>query len=130
MTLPAVEVSSTVISRIWYCARLDARDVASGEVAVICRRFTDAIRAAGEPVGACLFVVDASGHGDVSATPTIEDASETRHTALFFSPASLAAVRDVLVRYGAKPSPAPARAGASMLVGDAKDWSLLNWAIH
>jgi hypothetical protein len=119
-----------VSSRIWYCAVLDAKDVASGEVTAIRRHFTDAIRAAGEPVGACLFVID-GGAAETSTPRSSDDHNGVAvQTAVFFSPASLPVVREVLVRYGAKPSPAPERTGATMLVGEPTDWGLLMCATH
>jgi hypothetical protein len=118
-------------SCIWYCATLDAHDVARGEVAVLSRRFTDAVRASGEDAGACLFAVNGAWPATpADAAPPAEAEPSSERTAVFFSPASLAAVREVLVQYDARPSPAPERAAATLLVGQDSDWNLLLCATH
>ena len=98
-------------SSVWYRAALSSEQVASGYVMAIRDQFAEALTAAGEPDGACLF---ATSEGD----------------AVYFSPASVSAVPHLIALLDAQPGPPPDRAGASLLVGTQNDWDLLPRTIH
>jgi hypothetical protein len=100
-----------VTSGVWYRAALSSEQVASGYVMAIRDQFVEAVTAAGDPEGACLF---ATAEGD----------------AVFFSPASVSAVPHLIAVLGATPGPPPDRAGASLLAGTDSDWALLPRSIH
>ena len=113
-----------VQSTLWYRAFLSGEEVAAGHLAEMCEQFATAVRKAGEPDGACLFAIsdDASSAGS--------DADTDGTTALFFSPRAIALVPLLLVGCGARPSNAPPRLNATLLVGRAADWSLLPHSAH
>jgi len=100
-----------VTSGVWYRAALSGEQVASGYVMAIRDQFAEAMTAAGDPDGACLF---ATTEGD----------------AVYFSPLSVSAVPHLIALLEAQPSPPPERSGASLLVGSDKDWDLLPRTIH
>ena len=85
--------------------------MASGFVTAIRDQFTEAIAEAGDPDGACLFTIDGE-------------------EAVYFSPASVSAVPHLIAMLEARPSPAPERAGATLLAGMDKDWDLLPRTMH
>ena len=98
-------------SCLWYRAvvrdsRIDAR-----QVQLICEYFADVLAAAGWPDGACLFL---SG----------------RHDAVWFSPAAIARVPDLIAVCAAEPSLPPDRSYATLLVGKQRDWDLLPRTFH
>jgi hypothetical protein len=96
---------------VWYRAALSAEQVSSGYVMAIRDQFAEAITAAGDPDGACLFTTTA---GD----------------AVYFSPASVSAVPHLIALLDAQPGPAPERTSASLLAGAQKDWDLLPHPTH
>jgi hypothetical protein len=100
-----------VTSAVWYRAALSSEQVASGYVMAIRDQFAEALTAAGDPEGACLF---ATNDGD----------------AVYFSPASVSAVPHLIALLDARPSPPPERSDASLLAGAQKDWDLLPRALH
>jgi hypothetical protein len=111
---------------MWYRALLNGNQLSAGCVAAIRSQFAIAIQSAGEPAGACLFVTsreipDASQPLD--DVPGGEDA-------VYFSPASVAAVREMIAHYNAEPSPPPPRGRAVLLVGLPSDWDLLPRSTH
>jgi hypothetical protein len=55
---------------------------------------------------------------------------ETVEDAVYFSPASVAAVREMIADYNAQPSAPPARGRAVLLVGLPADWDLLPRSTH
>jgi hypothetical protein len=116
-------------SRVWYRAAISGDQLASGQIMEIRRRFAETVEAAGDPEGACLFLVS-------QAAPTSElppEAADDRPmaaAAVFFSPASVAAIPDLIVVYGAEPSPPPPRDSAELLVGNQRDWDLLPRSNH
>ena len=98
-------------SGVWYRAALTAEQVSSGFLMAIRDQFAEAITAAGDPDGACLF------------TTSEEDV-------VYFSPASVSVVPHLIALVDAQPSPPPERMGASLLAGSQKDWDLLPRTIH
>ena len=98
-------------SGVWYRAALSSEQVASGFVKAIRDQFTEALAAADDTDGACMFTVDAE-------------------EAVYFSPASVSAVPHLIAMLEAQPSPPPERAGASLLAGTDKDWDLLPRTMH
>lgn len=116
-------------SRIWYCARLTAEQIAAGHVEIIRRRFSEAVARAGAPEGACVF---ATSHDTRSARlhENAEDEVNGDADAVFFSPASISAVPELISEYGAEPSEPPRRTRAALLVGDEASWDLLARSSH
>jgi hypothetical protein len=114
-----------VQSRLWYRASLTSDEIAGGALTVLCERFALAVREAGEPEGACLFAItDEAADSDTSV------ASGEATALLFFSPQAIAIVPLLLATCGARPSDAPQRPRASLLVGRPADWQLLPCATH
>jgi len=111
---------STVTSRLWYRAVLSDARIGRHQVPMLSNHFAEALGAAGWPDGACLFVIGGQADG---ATP--DEDGFTAPAALFFSPSAIAAVPHLIVVCGAEPSPPPARACATLLVGKESDWELL-----
>jgi hypothetical protein len=112
---------------MWYRALLSGDQIAAGCVAAIRSQFAIAIHSAGEPTGACLFVTSR----EIADVPEPTDAVPVcAEDAVYFSPASVAAVRELIARYNARPSPPPARGGAVLLVGGPSDWDLLPRRTH
>jgi hypothetical protein len=91
-------------------------------VAAIRLQFATAIQSAGEPACACLFV---TSRAIPDATEPPDALPESGEDAVYFSPASVAAVREMIAHYNAQPSPPPARGRAVRLVGEPSDWDLL-----
>jgi hypothetical protein len=115
----------TVTSRLWYRAVLCDAPIGARGVPMIREYFADAMGAAGWPDGACLFLSTPHtrgrrGRGDARAAAG----------AIFFSPAAIAAVPDLIVVCGAQPSPPPDRACATLLVGKPSHWDLLPRGQH
>jgi hypothetical protein len=116
-------------SRVWYRAAISGDQLASGQIMEIRRRFAETIEAAGDPEGACLFLVSqATQSGELS--PEAGDDRTAEAAAVFFSPASVGAIPSLIVVYGAEPSPPPARDSAELLVGNQRDWDLLPRSNH
>jgi hypothetical protein len=111
-------------SRLWYRAVLgDA--LIDTQVPMIREYFADALAAAGWPDGACLFL-----SGRHKRARRIRKRESGVAEAVFFSPAAIAAVPDLIAVCGAEPSPPPDRAWATLLVGKQSDWDLLPRAVH
>jgi hypothetical protein len=112
---------------MWYRALLSGDQIAAGCVAAIRSQFAIAIHSAGEPTGACLFVTSR----EIADVPEPTDAVPVcAEDALYFSPASVAVVRELIAQYNARPSPPPDRGGAVLLVGEPSDWDLLPRRTH
>jgi hypothetical protein len=112
---------------MWYRALLSGDQLSAGCVAKIRSQFAIAIQAAGEPTGGCLFVTSRE-------IPDVTDPSDavpgSAEDAVYFSPASVAAVREMIAHYNAQPSPPPPRGRAVLLVGLPSDWDLLPRSTH
>jgi hypothetical protein len=112
---------------MWYRALLSSDQIAAGYIAAIRSQFAIAIQSAGEPTGACLFVTSR----EIAEVPEPPDGVPAcAEDAVYFSPASVAAVRELIARYNARPSPPPARGRAVLLVGGPSDWDLLPRSTH
>jgi hypothetical protein len=98
------------MSGVWYRAALTAEQLSSGYMMAVRDQFAEAVTAAGDPDGACLFT--------------------TGDDLVYFSPASVSAVPHLIAMLDAQPSPPPERAGASLLAGAQKNWDLLPRTIH
>ena len=105
---------SPMTSRVWYRAVLSADQVAAGHVNRISKLFAEALGAAGDPAGACLFVTSPDAQSDM----------------VFFSPAAVSSVPHLIAEYGAEPSGPPEREVAELLVGQDRDWKLLARTTH
>lgn len=99
-----------MVSGLWYSALLSGAPIGPPHVPIIREHFREAMGAADWPDGACLFL---SGND-----------------ALFFSPATISAVPYLIVACGARPSPPPDRACATLLAGRQSDWQLLPYERH
>ena len=112
---------------MWYRALLSGDQPAAGGMAAIRSQFVIAIQSAGDPTGACLFVTSRE-------IPDVTEPSEavlvSAEDAVYFSPASVAAVREMIAHYNAQPSPSPACGRAVLLVGGPSDWDLLPRSTH
>jgi hypothetical protein len=104
----------SVSSRVWYRAQLCDALVSVRQIPILREHFADALEAAGWPDGACLFL---SGR-------------HTTGTAVFFSPAAIAAIPHLIAVCGAEPCAAPDRTCATLLVGKQSDWNLLPHEVH
>ena len=98
------------MSGVWYRAALTAEQLSSGYMMAVRDQFAEAVTAAGDPDGACLFT--------------------SSDDAVYFSPASVSAVPHLIAMLDAQPSPPPERTGASLLAGVQKNWDLLPRTIH
>lgn len=116
-------------SNVWYRAVLSSDQVASGHVRVIQQRFAEAIRSAGNPAGACLFVTSRDSKEGRQQEDADDDVPADVDE-VFFSPASVSIVPDLIGAYDAEPCPPPERAGAALLVGMEADWNLLQRTTH
>ena len=112
---------------MWYRAFLSSDQIAAGSIAAISSQFALAIQSAGEPTGACLFVTSREIAGVPEPADGVPAGAED---AVYFSPASVAAVRELIAQYNARPSPPPARGRAALLVGGPSDWDLLPRSTH
>ena len=112
---------------MWYRALLSVDQLAAGCVAAIRSQFAIAIHAAGEPTGACLFVTSREIPDVTEPSDAVPGSAED---AVYFSPASVAAVREIIAHYNAQPSPPPPRADAMLLVGEPSDRDLLPRSTH
>jgi hypothetical protein len=111
-------------SSLWYRAVASNALIACKQLPLISDYFAEAIYIAGWPDGACLFMTG-------SFSSDMPDHNEPAEPAIiFFSPAAIELVPDLIASCGAEPSPAPDRAGATLLVGTLSDWSLLPYARH
>ena len=111
-------------SNLWYEAVLRDDRVIDEQISMIREQFTVALETAGWPDGACLFL----GFTRSGTVPEDERAGEA--DAIFFSPAAISAVPHLIAACGAKPSPPPDRARATLLVGKPADWDLLPRPTH
>jgi hypothetical protein len=112
---------------MWYRALVTGEQLATGCVAALRSQFAIAIQSAGEPPGACLFI---TSREVADVTGPADAVSVSAEDAVYFSPASVASVRQLIARYNAQPSPPPARARAMLLVGALSDWDLLPRSTH
>jgi len=112
---------------MWYRALLSGDQLAAGCVAAIRSQFAIAVQSAGEPSGACLFV---TSHEIPDAADPSEGAAARAEDAVYFSPAAVPAVREMIAQYNAEPSPPPARGRAVLLVGEPTNWDLLPRSTH
>lgn len=101
---------SAATSRLWYRALLSTDRLGAHHVPIIGEHFVDALDAAQWPLGACLILVGGE--------------------ALFFSPASVAAVPHLIVACEAAPSPPPDRSRATLVAGRQSDLELLPHKVH
>jgi hypothetical protein len=84
---------------MWYGALLSGDQIAAGCVAAIRSQFAIAIHSAGEPTGACLFVTSR----EIADVPEPTDAVRVGgEDAVYFSSASVAAVRELIAPKGAE----------------------------
>jgi hypothetical protein len=113
------------MSRVWYRAVLGDARVEACQVPIIREHFADALGAAGWPEGACLFLSTRRARGRRR-----RGRDSLVAEAVFFSPAAIAAVPHLIAVCGAEPSPPPDRAGATLLVGEQRDWDLLPRRLH
>ena len=111
-------------SRLWYRAAVRGSVVAAGQISTIREQFEDALRAAGWPGGACLFLVTRPARRGTAKDKDLEA------EAIFFSPAAIAAVPHLIAVCNAEPGPPPDRACATLLVGAESDWDLLPCPTH
>jgi hypothetical protein len=112
---------------MWYRALLSADQVAAGYVVAIRSQFAIAIQSAGEPTDACLFVTSR----EIADVPDPTEAAPAgAEDAVYFSPASVAAVRELIAQYNARPSPPPPPGRAILLVGGPSAWDLLPRRTH
>jgi len=116
-------------SRVWYCAVVNSDQMAAGQIMAIRKQFAETIEAAGDPEGACLFVVNHATPGGAESSNT-DEARPEEAASVFFSPASVCAIPDLIVVCGAAPSPPPARDRAELLVGKQRDWDQLPRSTH
>jgi hypothetical protein len=117
-------VDVSVQSGIWYRALLSDDWIAAGRLSALCEQFALAVREAGEPAGACLFAITEDAPEDEAGS------SGVGATVLFFSPTAISVVPMLLATCGARPSAAPRRSQATLLVGRPLDWDLLPRPIH
>ena len=96
-------------------------------VAAIRSQFAIAIQSEGEPTGACLFVTSREIPDVTEPSDAVPGSAED---AVDFSPASVAAVREMIAHSDAHPSPPPPRGRAVLLVGLPSDWDLLPRSTH
>ena len=115
---------AVVRSGIWYRAVLSGRQIAAGSLTVLCEQFAVTIRDAGEPAGACLFGITDEAVDDA------ERSDESASTEVFFSPRAISVIPRMLASCDARPSAAPERAHATLLVGRPTDWDLLPRPTH
>jgi hypothetical protein len=116
-------------SHVWYRAVVSNDQVAAGQVMLIRKLFAQAITAAGDPDGACLFVISHE-RGPDRVHAEASDEIPVEADAVFFSPASVSAVPHLIAACGAQPSPPPERDHAELLVGHQRDWDLLPRLTH
>ena len=116
-------------SQMWYRAELTGEQVAAGHVEIVCRLFVEAMHAAPETTGACLFGTSHSTRAGRLREDSADDAGVDAD-ALFFSPQSISCVPHLIARYGAQPSEPPERNRAVLLVGLPADWDLLPRSSH
>jgi hypothetical protein len=109
---------------LWYRAVASHASIAAKELPLISDYFSEALYIAGWPEGACLFM---SGRFSSGSAAGNENAGPVT---IFFSPAAIEVVPHLIATCGAEPSPPPARADATLLVGKLSDWALLPYAHH
>jgi hypothetical protein len=64
------------------------------------------------------------------SSETTDRRKEAEPAIIFFSPAAIELVPQLIASCCAKPSPPPERAGATLLVGKLSDWGLLPYSRH
>lgn len=116
-------------SGLWYRAALSDERIVAGFVTAIREQFAGALKAVGWPDGACLFVTSRDARTGKPHEDGNDDTSVDAD-ALFFSPASVSVVPHLIAVCGARPSPPPERACATLLVGKQTDWDLLRRETH
>jgi hypothetical protein len=114
-----------MISRLWYRAVLCDGLVGVSQVPMIREHFADALKAAGWPDGACLFLSTRQARGK-----NVRDDDSAVAEAVLFSPAAIAEVPHLIAVCGAVPSPPPDRECSILLVGKESDWDLLPRGTH
>ena len=77
-------------SRVWYCAVVNSDQMAAGQIMAIRKQFAETIEAAGDPEGACLFVVN-HATADGAESSSTDEARPEEAASVFFSPASVCA---------------------------------------
>ena len=117
------------MSGVWYCASLTTEQIKDGSVSIIQRLFTYSTRRVADGCGVCLF---ATSHDTRTGRlrENVEDDESLDADAVYFSPASVRLVPHLIAYYAARPSAAPDRLRAALLVGTFADWDLLPWADH
>jgi hypothetical protein len=116
-------------SQVWYYAVISQEQIASGSLATLRQQFANAINVAGTAGGSCLFATipqPATSDGSDEAAP---EAATQRRT-VFFSPASVSVVPQLIVLSKARPGPPPERSQVELLVGKPEDWNLLPRGTH
>ena len=124
MTPPARVAPDGAMTRLWYYAILSEEQLVDGALAGISQQFADVINAAGSPDGACLF----ASLAEPSSISALEETVDGR--AVFFSPASISTVAELIVSSQARPTPPPDRCQVELLVGNPQDWDLLPRSSH
>ena len=116
-------------SQLWYHALLSSDQMADGFLTNISQMFLKLVNAAGAPKGACLFATipgpQDSGQSDDGAT-----AAAAPGQVIFFSPASVSFVPQLIVLAKGRPGPPPERGRVELLVGSPQDWDLLPRSTH
>ena len=118
------ETPAGTASHVWYTAVFSRDQIAAGALATISQRFADVVNAAGAPDGACLFATIAEPRGGDPA------GDRTSGRVVYFSPASVSAVPQLIVLAKARPGPPPERWQVELLVGNPQDWDLLPRSTH
>jgi hypothetical protein len=118
------------ISQLWYCAVLSREQIAGGSLATIRQQFANVINAAGTPDGACLFATIAQPAKSDGSDEGATEVAATQTRTIFFSPASVSAVPNLIVLSKARPGPRPERSQVELLVGKPRDWDLLPRSTH
>ena len=118
-----------MVSQLWYRAVLTPEQMVRDHVETIRSRFEDAVRRAGAPPGACLFVTSHATRA-VRLREDVADRAPVEADCVFFSPASISAIPGLISEYNARPSGPPDRARAALLVGRKDDWELLPRSSH
>jgi hypothetical protein len=128
-SMTAEPARAGAISQLWYSAVLHGDQIAGGVLATIRQQFANAIDCAGTPDGACLFATIAQrANSDPNDEGATGAAASTQ--TLFFSPASVSAVPQLIVQSKAQPGPPPDRSTVELLVGKPRDWDLLPRSTH
>ena len=117
-----------VASAVWYRAAVTDEQVAAGHISIVQRLFADAMKDVVASRAVCLFGTRPDAAAGQSGAAV--QVSTAEFDAVFFSPASVRLVPQLIVQCGATPSPAPERSRAVLLVGSDEDWNLLPRSAH